>query len=283
MDENFIDIERIQALVALASVLGVVLLLPLYLSQRRDVRRLREFMETEPGHAAEDLRASELLLDRAEVELEQIYAERGEPFPGTGEAGAATDVYPEGIVSEPGSTPPSPLPAARRVTSERPALERITMERSALEPHPRWRRFIARLTQPGWLAAIALSAIVIAAAAIVGSQQLLQDDTDDAPAGQVGLDPSQITVAVLNGTSADGLAGEASADVRAAGFTLGAVGNSAKPENQSIVMFEKNRSAAGRLVQRKLDIGTLQPIDRQNQELAGGADVVVIVGDDRAQ
>lgn len=282
MNESFIDIERIQALVALASALGVVLLVPLYLSQRRDIRRLWEFMEAAPGHAAEDLRASEVLLDRAEVELERVYAERGEPFPETGEATAATEVYPGGVAPEPGSTPPSPLPAARRVTSERPALDRITMERSALEPHPRWRRFIARVTQPGWLAAIALGAVVIAAAAIVGSQQLLQDDPGEAPAGSVGLDPSQITVAVLNGTSADGLAGEVSADVRTAGFTLGAVGNSAKPEDQSIVMFEKNRSAAGRLVQRKLDIGTLQPIDRQNQELAGGADVVVIVGDDRA-
>ena len=61
------------------------------------------------------------------------------------------------------------------------------------------------------------------------------------------------------------------------------MGNSEKPADQSIVMFEKNRASAGRLVQRKLDIETLQPIDRQTQELAGGADVVVIVGEDRAK
>jgi hypothetical protein len=36
-------------------------------------------------------------------------------------------------------------------------------------------------------------------------------------------------------------------------------------------------------VQRKLGIETLQPIDRQTQELSGGADVVVIVGEDRAK
>jgi hypothetical protein len=279
---DVLDIDRLEALVSLASLIGILLLTPLFFSQRGDIKRLREFMESEPEHPGADIAASEQLLDRAEFDLERLYAERGEPVPGTEETVAATEVYPEGMKPEPGATPAGGVPAAARVTSERPALERVTMERSALEPHPHLRRFRDRITQPAWLAAISLGAVVIAIGAIVGSEQLLQNDEASTPA-IAGLDPSQIVVAVLNGTDKDGLASDISTDVEAGGFTLGAVGNSEKPAEQSIVMFEKNRASAGRLVQRKLDIETLQPIDRQTQELAGGADVVVIVGEDRAK
>ena len=68
------------------------------------------------------------------------------------------------------------MPAATRVTHERPALERITMERAALVPHPRWRRFVARVTQPRVMVAIGAVALLLGGGAIYASQQLLSND-----------------------------------------------------------------------------------------------------------
>src|SRR5687768_13950989 len=120
--------------IAAGSLLGFFLLLPLYISQRRDIHRLHDWMEREPDYPAEDLAASEARLDAAEAELEEI----------TGET----------VIAEPGAVPATGSAAAARVTHERPALERITMERAALQPHPRWRRFVNRATQPRVLVAI---------------------------------------------------------------------------------------------------------------------------------
>ena len=103
--------------VALGALLGLALLLPLYLSQRRDVRRMRAWMDREPNHPAEDLTASEAILDRAEAELEELMPE-------------------EPPAAEPTPTPATPMAAATRVTHERPALERITMERAAQAARP---------------------------------------------------------------------------------------------------------------------------------------------------
>ena len=55
--------------VALGALVAIVLLLPLYLSQRRDVQRMRTWMDREPGHPAADIAASEAILDHAEREL----------------------------------------------------------------------------------------------------------------------------------------------------------------------------------------------------------------------
>ena len=114
-------IDRAGVFVAIAATLAFILLLPLYFSQRRDLARLRDWMEREPDHPREDLAASEGILDRAEAELEALTAEAGI---------ADTEVR-----------PPTQLSPAERVRGERPALERITMERAALDPHPRWHRF----------------------------------------------------------------------------------------------------------------------------------------------
>jgi hypothetical protein len=62
-----VSLSRIPDLISLAALVGAVLLLPLYLSQRRDVLRLRQLREHAPDHPAKDIAASEALLDRAEV------------------------------------------------------------------------------------------------------------------------------------------------------------------------------------------------------------------------
>ncbi len=250
--------------VAAVCVLGIILLLPLYLSQRRDVQRLRAFMEAAPDHPAADLIASEALLDRAEAELEEL-APAPQPTP-------ARPV-----------TPPTPVPATAPVTSERPALERITMERAALEPHPRWRRFAARVGQPRVLIVTAVGAAVLGVGAILGTSQLLDSEEGGRPQQPGAVVPGNVEVAVLNGTSVPGLAAKVADDVEANEFRLGDVTNSANPYDQTVVMFARGQQPAAEKVARALGVKPVQPIDKQTERLAGGADVVVIAGADRTR
>jgi hypothetical protein len=268
MGTDLLPFDEVTALIATVSVLGIVLLTPLYLSQRRDVQRLREWMLANPEHATKDLALSESRLDKTEVELEQIYAERGEPVPAT-EEHPVTEVQPA-IAS-----------AAARVTSERPALERITMERAALEPHQQLRRFGYWFTQPRYLAALAVGAFAIAAGAIIVVQQGLLEDDGNGAASEV--DRAGIEVAVLNTTSADGLAGRTSREIEEAGYLPGDVQSFVREADQTVVMYQRGQERAAKRVAR--DLGdpppAIQKIDRDVQEEVPTADVVVILGQDR--
>ncbi len=260
VDEVF---DTASGFIAVAALLGFALLLPLYFSQRRDLRRIRAWVEREPDYAVEDIAASEALLDRAETELEELL---GEPEPDTG------------------STPSTPMTAADRVTHERPALERITMERAALEPHPRWRRFAARATQPRVLIAIGVVALLLGAGAIFASEELLRDD--EGPAGpRVGaVDPAEVRVAVLNGTSINGLAGNVGSDVQANGYDLIATTSTTPGFTKTEVLFADGQKRAAQKVAGDLgvDKNSVERLDPETRKLAGRADVVVIAGEDRA-
>jgi hypothetical protein len=270
-------IDDVGKYVAFLAALGILAVLPLYLSQRRDVARLRAWMAQEPDYPLTDYAASEAALDRAETELETVYAERGE----------AVTATPAPATAPPPPTPAggvTPIPPAQRVTGERPALERITMERAALEPHPRWRRFAARATQPRVLAVVGIVAVIVGVGAVLASNALLKENEPSGPHQRPGaVVPSRVDVSVLNGTSVPGLAGKVSDDVKANGFRLGSVSNSRKQVAQTVVMFETGKKRAAKLVAHDLGVTAVQPIDRTTQALAPGSDVVVIAGADRAK
>jgi hypothetical protein len=241
----------------------VLLLVPLYLSQRRDVKRLRGLVQNDPDYASEDLAKSEQRLDAAETELEEI----------TG-ATAIAEPRPDG-------TPITGISAATRVTHERPALERITMERAALAPHPRWRRFVDRLTQPRALVAIGIAALVLGGAAIFITQSLLSEDKAATPRVS-RIVPADVEVAVFNGTSLDGLAGKVTSDLTAAGYNVIATTNTEPGHAKTEVMYEDRQKPAAQKVAADLGVKKVNPVDAELRELAGGADVIVIAGEDRA-
>jgi hypothetical protein len=280
--------SHLPAYVSLAATAAFVLLLPLYFSQRRDLARLHAWMEREPGHPAADLEASEGLLDRAETELEAVL---GPPREALSDAGGTAQAATAQAAAEPTQVaPPAPaaqggsLSPAQRVTHERPALERITMERAALLPHPRWRRMIGRIGQPWVLSAIAAAAVLLGLAAIFSSGELLGGDEGSKHGPRPGaIVPGDVDVAVLNGTSAPGLAAKVGDDVRVNGFKLGAVTNSRRQFDQTVVMYEPGQQRAAKKVAHDLGVKPVQPIDRQTEQTADGANVVVIAGADRAK
>ena len=231
--------------------------------EHRDVKRLRVLREADPDYAAENLSTSERRLDSAETELEEI----------TG----ATAVAPP----EPGGTPAGGIPAATRVTHERPALERITMERAALAPHPRWRHFVDRATQPRVLVAIGAAALLLGAAAIFVSQALLSDD--ELPQQPVGrIVPGEVDVAIFNGTSINGLAGKVASDIEAAGYKVVAITNTEPGFANTEVLYEDRQKPAAQKVAGDLGVRKVEPLDRDLRRQAENADVVVIAGEDRA-
>jgi len=279
---------QLPAYVSLAAAIACVLLLPLYFSQRRDLERLHAWMEREPGHPQADIAASEALLDRAETELEALFGP--EPQPPTGEQAGEQPVAEPTVVAPPAPAPPTPptpawgLAAAQRVATERPALERITTERAALQPHPHWRRLAGQVGQPRVLSAVAALAVLLGLVAIFGSEELLKGGGESNQGPKPGaIVPSDVDVAVLNGTSVPGLAAKVGDDVRVNGFRLGVVTNSHDQFDQTVVMYGAGQQRAARKVAHDLGVKPLQPIDRQTEQTADGADVVVIAGADRAK
>jgi hypothetical protein len=98
------------------------------------------------------------------------------------------------------------------------------------------------------------------------------------------LNPSSITVAVLNGTTVTGLAATTADKIEAAGFQRGNTDNALTQGQQaeSVVEYSKGNLRAAQLVGKKLGISQFEPIDPDTQKRAGDATVAVIIGADLA-
>jgi hypothetical protein len=227
----------------------------LYFSQARDVRRLREWA----GRAPE--RASETSASGAETSQEPV-ARHGLP----------------------------PLSLAEHEARPRKSFR----ERLANIHIPR-----PRLPYPYIAGAIGL--LLLVGGAAYAATELLEDSGDNGTAKsahrdrdrrgssdgssneRISIDPSQVTVAVLNGTTVQGLAAKVGEEVRAGGFTIGTIGNAARiDQTQSQVLYSKGQSKAARAVGNRLGIRQTAPVDSVNQEIAGSFDAVVLVGSDRS-
>jgi len=129
-----------------------------------------------------------------------------------------------------------------------------------------------------------VGAVILGLVGIFGSERLLEDGSEPGQEPRPGaVVPQVVTVAVLNGTSVPGLGAKVATDVEVNEFTLGDVGNSRKEYDQTVVMYEEDQKRAAQKVAHDLGVNPVQPIDRQTQQEAGGADVVVIAGKDRAR
>jgi len=253
-------VERVGAYVGLAAFLGLAVLALLYFSQARDVRRLREWAG----------RAPERALEQAERAAEPERAT--EVPPATPAATAAAH-----------SLPPTPLSEATR--RRKPLRERIRHIHI-----PQWR----------YIGLTVLGILVLAGGAY-GAIQLVGDDGGSEPQAQqagerergggngadrrqgANVDPAQVTVAVLNGTTVQGLAAQLGEEVRAGGFKLGTIGNAARIDQASSeVLYRQGEVRAARAVANRLGIEETGPVDSVNEEIAGSFDVIVLVGSDRS-
>ena len=137
------------------------------------------------------------------------------------------------------SLPPTPLSQASAPKKRKPLRERIR------NIHIPQLRYIG----------MAVLGVLVLAGAAYGAIQLTDDDGGSEPAatpsesrraatepadrgpgapGGANVDPSQVTVAVLNGTTVQGLAAQVGEEVRAGGFKLGTIGNAARIDQTTL-------------------------------------------------
>jgi hypothetical protein len=260
-------VERVGAYVGLASFLGLAVLALLYFSQARDVRRLRDWAGRAPERAVEQAERS------AEVERATEVA----PATPAATAAAAAEH----------SLPPTPLSQATQKRPRKPLRERVRN---------------IHIPQLRYIGMVAFGVLVLAGGAY-GAIQLTGDDDGSQAAGtpsergeqgrsnQGGdgerrtsgnVDASQVTVAVLNGTTVQGLAAQVGEEVRAGGFKLGTIGNAARIDQAaSQVLYRDGQARPARAVANRLGIDKTAPVDSVNEEIAGSFDVIVLVGSDR--
>jgi hypothetical protein len=93
-----------------------------------------------------------------------------------------------------------------------------------------------------------------------------------------------VTVAVLNGTTVNGLASNIGTKLEQQGFQVGNEDNSNQGQvNESVVLFRPGKSREAALVRRRLKLTQIEPADQQSLAQSGGADVIVVLGSDLAQ
>ena len=226
---------------AILAMAGMLLLLPIFLGQRREIARFTGWMNREPDAGTREFRA--------------IAA------PGTWTGSAAAD----------------------RVTSERPALERIgTAEQRAIELRrlPWWRRVIER--GPRHPLVISIFALLVAGAIFYATAHFLRADSDDG--GPNRIDPSTVSIVVLNASSSSGLAGEVSDELSNRDFDVIGTSVANGGSGKSIVRYAEGSERQANLVARILGIESVKPFDNEAEAAADNqAQVVAFVGDEVAE
>jgi hypothetical protein len=259
-------LKEIGAYAGLVAFLGLAVLALLSFAQGRDLRRLREWAGSAPERdterkeatsAAAQERAEEMRKLEEAREAERRAAEQREQRRERREAG---------------------LPELTR--SER------LRERFGRHGEASGGGIGSRLGEPRYLVAIFVVLVLAAAAVFAISQG--GDSGGGGGGGKVGkrtsqaLKPSEIEVAVLNGTAVDGLAGSYGDMVERRGFQLGAVTNSRSSFSESVVMFEPGEGREAHRVADALEISRVQPITSEIASVAAGAQVAVVIGEDNA-
>jgi LytR cell envelope-related transcriptional attenuator len=168
---------------------------------------------------------------------------------------------------------------------------------------PPWYRSL--LANPRYLVLAVAGVLILGGGAAFGVVQLTNDDgggTARQPEGGGGggtsgggdqdqqrlqrsaVNPADVTVAVLNGTTVPGLAAQLADRVETFGFQIGTIANSSNQQRaESVVMFASGHEREAAAVGRRLGIAQREPVDPESQGLAGDATVVVIAGADKTQ
>jgi hypothetical protein len=206
--------------------------------------------------------------------------------------------------------PPAPvIPAARPAanSASRPAAAGASPSKTSIlpppaRPRPPWYQRI-HWPAPRYIVLIVVGILVVGGGAAYGVTQLLEEDqpaqgtgaatgngdqagSDDAgdSRGSGRVNPSTVTVSVLNGTTVPGLAAQIADKVESGGFQRGNVANATEQQRaESVVLYAPGSSREARAVARRLKISQIEQADAGIRALAGDATVVVVVGADQTQ
>jgi hypothetical protein len=102
--------------------------------------------------------------------------------------------------------------------------------------------------------------------------------------GANAIDPSTVTVTVVNGTTIPNLARDTATKLSQSGFQIGnkVTGTGTLAAAESVVEYRPGAEAAARYVASKLHISQRQPADPDALAQAGPAQVIVVLGANQA-
>ncbi|HEX6602590.1 MAG TPA: LytR C-terminal domain-containing protein [Solirubrobacterales bacterium] len=258
-------IHDVGAYAGIAAFIGLAVLSLLYFAQARDVRRLREWAGSAPERDAEMLGVTSGVAAERDAELQRIEEERRRREQAQ-QAEAKATAYRE----------------TRRQRRE-----------AGLPEQTRWERFQARfgvgpaaVEGPSWrsIALIALAVIVLGGGVAVAALAVFGGGNGGKGSSthQAQLRPSDVEVAVLNGTAVPGLAARFGDQVEHKGFKLGAVTNSNSSFSKSVVEYRNGFKPEAAKVSKELGIDKVRPMSADIAQVSAGASVSVVIGDDKA-
>lgn len=250
-------IKEIGSYAGLAAFLGLGVLALLSFTHGRDIRRLRDWAGSAPERDAERKESTSAIAAQRAEELRALEESR------TAEHDAVEDREQRRRRREEG------LPEQTRG-------ERIRDWFSGVGE---------RLAEPRWLAAIFVVLVLI----VGGVAYALLSGSDESAGSSSGKQaaaktkPSEIEVAVLNGTAVPNLAATYGNKVEGKGFKLGAITNTSSSFTDSVVMFTRGHKPEAKKVAKQLGISKLQLMSGEIEDISSQANVTVIVGEDNAE
>ncbi len=255
-------VERIGSFAGLASFLGLAVFALLLFAHGRDIRRLRDWAGSAPEREQERMEATQNIAAQRAEELRELEDSR------TAEHDAIEQRE------------------LRRQRREEGLPERTRGERF----QERFSGFGESLSRPALLAILFVVFLLIAGGVVYAVTNSGSESSDGAKAagngkkkaGAVKVQPGEIEVAVLNGTSVTGLAASWGDKIENKGFELGAVTNTNSTFEESVVMFEPGAKPEAKEVAERLNIKKVQPMIPEVSEVSNEAKVSVVVGEDNA-
>jgi hypothetical protein len=253
------DIEKIGSFAGLASFLGLAVFALLSFAHGRDIRRLRDWAGSAPEREAERTQATQNIAAQRAEELRELEEAR----------------------------------TAEHAAVEQREVRRLRRE-EGLPEYTRGERFRERfsgfgesLSRPALLVVLFVVFVLVVggvAYAILNnsSESKSGGDKPGKQAAAKKVKPGEIEVAVLNGTSATGLAATWGDKIEGKGFEVGAVTNTNSTFEDSVVMFEPGSKPEAEEVAKQLQFKKVQPMTAEVAEVSNKADVSVVVGEDNA-
>lgn len=250
-------IKEIGSYAGLAAFLGLGVLALLSFAHGRDIRRLRDWAGSAPERDAERKESTSAIAAQRAEELRALEESR------TAE---------HEVVSQ---------REQRRRRREEGLPEMTRGERV----RDRFSGLGERLAEPKYLVAIFLVMVLV----VGGAAYALLSGSDESASGgnskqaAAKVKPSDIEVAVLNGTAVPNLAATYGNEVERKGFKLGAITNTSSSFADSVVMFTRGHKTEAKKVAKQLGISKLQLMEEEIEAISSGANVTVIVGEDNAE
>jgi hypothetical protein len=237
-------IESIGPVLGIVAFVGLAILAFLLFQQARDIRRLREWAGRAPERSTEAADAVQAVADASRD---------GEAEPAGGEEATGGRL-------------------------------RSAWERFRWSVRDRYAAVDKRLPVDGRYILALLVVAVVAVGVVTSGFGLVGGGGDK---GHPSASKESLTVAVVNGTSVSGLAATVEQMVvKRAGYDPGPVGNAAASVNATVVEYSSgmrgDAQALAKVIKPQLGETPVQPMSADTQDIAGKADLALVLGLDDA-